>query len=47
MSQSIEEIIDDIASGRIKVDGDIQDILPSMPERYMLHYGETVLTRHE
>lgn len=46
MPQSIEQIIDDIVCGRIKVDSDVKYILPSMPERYLFQDDETVLVRH-
>jgi hypothetical protein len=46
MSQSIAQIIDDIASGRIKVDSDVKYILPSLPLPYMFQDNETVLVRH-
>lgn len=44
MSQSIEKIMEDIACGRIKVDDAHDYILPSLPERYMLQYGDTIFT---
>jgi len=46
MSDSIEKIIGDIASGRIKVDYAHDFILPSPPERYLLQYGDTIFTPH-
>ena len=46
MSQSIQQIIDDITNGRIKIDDDVKYILPSMPERYMFQDDETVLSWH-
>lgn len=47
MSETIEKIIDDIASGRIKVAVEANPIPPSTPERYMLGYSDTAFVSHD